>query len=91
MNSNSDTNCGAKFSNLNTKYKVAIAFAVIGCFCASFVPALYQTKRTVCLRDCDETAECGFSDEYDQYVCICKDGYVGNHISGCLDVNECEE
>ena len=52
------------------------------------VPSLYVPKRTYCLRDCDESSECAFSEEFDQYVCVCKTGFKGNHISGCYDIDE---
>ena len=25
----------------------------------------------------------------EEFVCVCLDGYTGNHISGCKDIDEC--
>ena len=67
-------------------YRFYIAFV----FKSPKVYATYDEKRDYCLRDCGESAECLSSDEYDQFVCVCKPGYVGNHIRGCTDIDECE-
>ena len=89
-----ETNLPKQLHELNEKTplwkKLVFALVVLSMVIIALVVAISPTKRTSCLRNCGEDSECEYSDEYDQYVCVCKDGYTGNHISGCEDINECE-
>ena len=63
-----------------------IIFAAFG---ACFEP-LIARKRDYCLRDCSQMpGTCQKVNE--EYICVCLDGYTGNHISGCQDIDECAE
>ena len=70
--------------------KVFLAIILISALVATLVAALYVPEREHCLRECGVSAECQYSEEFQDYVCVCKDGYEGNHINGCRDINECE-
>ena len=37
-------------------------------------------KREDCLRDCGISAQCEYSEAYNDHVCVCKNGFEGNHI-----------
>ena len=45
-------------------------------------------KSEECNRDCGDSAECKYSDEYGKHVCVCKAAYEGNHIRKSQNHNE---
>ena len=68
------------------KRSLLVLILVAACV-ASFEP-LFTRKRDYCLRDCSlMPGKCEEVNE--EFVCVCLDGYTGNHISGCEDIDEC--
>ena len=82
----STSNAEAKKTTQVWKTRIFLVL-ILAAFGACFEP-LITRKRDYCLRDCTEMP--GTCQEVnEEFVCVCLNGYSGNHISGCQDIDEC--